>query len=223
MNERMERLEEVITQMLRPIKGIPFDLVVKGLCGHSVIGIDRSNHQDIEVIKVLQKVALECGEMLRREPILRPRPNEVGNDIERYVKSALDRNKLKTASPRSKSGKAKSTGYPDLLFYDSSNRPFYLECKTFSAGTENTSLRSFFLSPSENFKVSMDARHLVMSFEMTREEISGSRNSSYTATAYKLVDIKELECDVKHEFNSDNKRLYSDSMILASGRLDVSE
>lgn len=218
--ERMENLEEVITQMLRPIKGIPFDLVVKGLCGLSVIGVDRSDPKDIQVIETLERVAQQCGDMLRRKPIERPRPNEVGNDIELYVKAALDQNGLNTASPRSISGKAKSTGYPDLLFYDTNNRPFYLECKTYSAGTAHTTMRSFYLSPSEDFKVSMDARHLVISFEMKREEIPGSRNSRYTALGYKIVDIKDLQCDVKHEFNSDNKRLYLDGMVLASGRLD---
>ena len=37
--------------------------------------------------------------------------------------------------------------------------------------------------------------------------------------SYKLLDVHSLLCDVKYEFNSNNKRLYDQSLILQEGRL----
>jgi len=80
-------------------------------------------------------------------------------------------------------------------------------------------MRSFYLSPSESFKVSRDARHLLLAFGMEASAIPGSRNSSYTPRSFKLVDLHDLLCDVKYEFNSDNRRLYSPSMVVLKGDL----
>jgi hypothetical protein len=44
-----------------------------------------------------------------------------------------------------------------------------------------------------------------------------SRNSEYRAVSFKLVDLHDLLCDVKYEFNSDNRRLYGKEMVLAQG------
>lgn len=80
-------------------------------------------------------------------------------------------------------------------------------------------MRSFYLSPSDSFKVSLDARHLLLAFGMNPTAISGSRDSLYTPQSYKLIDLYDLLCDVKYEFNSDNRRLYAPSMILSQGEL----
>jgi hypothetical protein len=78
-------------------------------------------------------------------------------------------------------------------------------------------MRSFYLSPSESFKVSVDARHLLLAFGMDASPIAGSRDSLYIPTSYRLIDLHDLLCDVKYEFNSDNCRLHAPSMILLQG------
>ncbi len=77
-------------------------------------------------------------------------------------------------------------------------------------------MRSFYLSPSENFKVTADAHHFVLSYEVY---VSGRRknNNIYKYKSWKLVDVESLELDVKYEFNSDNLRLYKKELILAEG------
>ena len=77
-------------------------------------------------------------------------------------------------------------------------------------------MRSFYLSPSSDFKVTANARHLLLAFEMVATPTTG-KNSNYCAQAFKLIDLHDLQCDVKYEFNSDNKRLYAPELILASG------
>lgn len=217
--ERLQVLEQALAQMLKPLRGIPFSVIVNSLAEHKVIRIDKSDPNDIELLQKLEKTIHLCATDLKSNPIRRPRPNEVGNDVEAFVMRALPRAGLTAARPTSHAGMGKSTGYPDILVRDSNNRPTYLECKIFAAGSADTTMRSFYLSPSESFKVSFDARHLLLAFCMLPKAIVGSRDSLYVPTGYKLTDLHDLLCDVKYEFDSDNRRLYAPSMLLLQGEL----
>jgi hypothetical protein len=42
-------------------------------------------------------------------------------------------------------------------------------------------------------------------------------NNVYKTKSWKILDAYQLECDVKYEFNSDNKRLYQQTRVLAEG------
>ncbi len=177
--EKLKVLEQALAQMLKPVKGIPFSMIVKSLAEQQVIQIDKTSAADQALLKKLEKTIHLCAAELKSDPIKRPRPNEVGNDIEAYVMRALPNAGLIAQRPRSRSGAGKSTGYPDILIRDEKNRPTYLECKSFAHGTPETTMRSFYLSPSESFKVSVDARHLLLAFGMEASAISGSRDSAY--------------------------------------------
>lgn len=215
--ERLHQLENVLAQMLQPVRGIPLSVIIKSIAGHAVIPIDRGAAEDRLLIDTLCEAAKLAGAALRKAPIIRPRPNEVGNDVEAYVLEAIQKLGLECRRPTTASGTLKSTGYPDLLVTDKAKRPVYIECKIFASGSAATSMRSFYLSPSDNFKVTQDARHLLLAFEMDAVSVPGTRNSSFTAVSYKLVDLHDLLCDVKYEFNSDNRRLYAAENLLASG------
>lgn len=130
---------------------------------------------------------------------------------------ALPQAGLAAARPTSQAGLGKSTGYPDILVRDGENRATYLECKIFAQGSAETTMRSFYLSPSQSFKVCVDARHLLLAFGMEARPATGSRDSLYTPKSYKLIDLHDLLCDVKYEFDSDNRRLYAPSMMLMQG------
>ena len=215
--ERVAILETALAQMLKPVRGIPFNVVVKALADRQVFKVDLTTSADTRLLKQLGDVVVRCAKELRAKPIRRPRPNEVGNDLELYVARALVKGGFAVSKPMSRDGRGKATGYPDLLFNDAADRPIYLECKIYGAQSINTTLRSFYLSPSDSSKVALDAHHLLLAFGMSATEIRGSRNSLYTPTDYKIIDLHDLLCDVKYEFNSDNRRLYADGMVLASG------
>lgn len=217
--DRLAELENVLEQMLKPIKGIPFRVIVKSIAGCEVIPIDRQIPEDVQMLSGVETAIHAAAAEVQRRPIERPRPNEVGNDIEIFVKAALLAQGFRVQPPAARSGLTKGVGYPDILIFDKAGRPTYIECKTYSAGTASTSMRSFYLSPSDSFKVCLDARHLVLSFEMIAQAVPGSRNSRYTPTGFKLVDVADLLCDVKYEFNSDNRRLYDPALILLQGKL----
>jgi hypothetical protein len=86
----------------------------------------------------------------------------------------------------------------------------------FNIDNIETSQRSFYLSPSDDFKITKDAHHFVISYEIF---VAGRTDSDniYKCKSWKLITLENLVCDVKYEFNSDNKRLYAKENILAEG------
>ena len=214
-----KKLEGIIRQMLQPLKDIPFGIVIEGICGCKVVPFDKNDSKDKQVLEVLIKAAMHAGEEINKEGIKRPRPNEVGNDIEPFVKSSLDSLGYFAETPSTKSGRHKTTGYPDIEFTDGFGRANYLECKTYNIENVNTTMRSFYLSPSDDFKVTKDGHHFLMSFEIFVSERIGN-NNIYKCKNWKVLSIEHLEVDVKYEFNSENARLYAKELILAEGILN---
>ncbi len=214
----INKLENIIRQMLRPLNGIPLNLVIQSISGYSIIPFNPNDRKDLSVLNNLKKVAEITGKKINKKGILRPRPNEVGNDIEMFVKESLNEIGYKADTPLTKNGKKKSTGYPDIEFIDEFQRVNYLECKTFNIENITTTQRSFYLSPSDDFKIIKDAHHFAISFEIYVERRK-QRNNIYKCKSWKILTLENLEVDVKYEFNSDNARLYSKEMILAEGEL----
>ncbi|MBO7410626.1 MAG: hypothetical protein J6T92_01755, partial [Ottowia sp.] len=79
----------------------------------------------------------------------------------------------------------------------------------FSQKTHETTQRSFYVSPSEDPKVTCDAHHIVVGFEIQRQG-----NTFTTNGHFKIVDLFYLIGDIKIEFNSDNRRLYTKGLLL---------
>lgn len=136
--DRLAALEAVLAQMLKPIRNVPFSVIIRSLSEQRVIPIDLADPDDIAIVRQLEQMIATCAAELEAEPIVRPRPNEVGNDVEAYVMRALIASNLRAARPTSSAGRGQSTGYPDTMFKDSAGRDFYLECKIFAHGTAAT-------------------------------------------------------------------------------------
>ena len=217
-NNYTEQLEHVIKQMLKPLKDIPLNLVIEALCDKKITPFDRSNPKDQQMLEKLKRICVVAGVEVNKKGIIRPRPNEVGNDIEPFVKDALKLVGYQAYTPRTLTGRSKATGYPDIEFVDEFGRTNYLECKTYNIENISTTQRSFYLSPSEEFKITKDAHHLIVSFEIFVADTMG-RNYVFNCNSWKIISIENLLVDVKYEFNSDNRRLYSDDLILAEGTL----
>ena len=203
-----KKLEGVIKSMLAPLKGVPFNLVIESISDHRVIEFDKDDNSHKKVLQNLKKAMRLTCKNVNIEGIKRSRPNEVGNDIEQYVMAALDQCGLTARRPLTEDGKQKSAGYPDIEILTKSGDAHYVECKTYRADTLTSTLRSFYLSPSEDFKITHDAIHFIVAFEIFEAGREGDINI-YKTRAWKILDAYQLECDVKHEFNSDNLRLLS--------------
>ena len=122
--------------------------------------------------------------------------------------------------PIAKGSKRKTAGYPDIIFYHR-RKPYYLECKTYNQENIGTTQRSFYFSPSEDFKVIYDTHHFIISYGMY---VAGRKDSKniYKCKHWKVLSLEFLSLDVKYEFNSDNRRLYSGedgTILLAEGKV----
>ena len=217
-DDYIEQLEDVIKQMLRPLKNIPLSVVIEALCEKKIVPFDKSNSKDQRLLEKLKEVCAVAGKEVNKVGIVRARSNEVGNDIEPFVKRALKSVEYQAQTPKTTTGKSKTSGYPDIEFIDEFGRSNYLECKTYNIKNVSTTQRSFYLSPSEEFKITKDAHHIVVSFETF---VAGNKGGKYifNCKSWKIISLEKLLVDVKYEFNSDNKGLYSPDLILAEGRL----
>lgn len=214
--EDIRKLENIIKQMREPLKNIPLKLVIEALSGFSILPFDSKNEYDQVVLEKLKDVARLAETRINVSGIKRNRPNEVGNAVERFVKIALNDLGYQSNTPVTKSGKKKSTGYPDIEFVDEFGRNHYLECKTFNIKKIGSTQRSFYLSPSEDFKIAKTAHHFCICFEIFADGGTGNQNI-YKCKQWKILSVEQLLVDVKYEFNSDNARLYAKELLLAEG------
>ena len=218
----IKQLETTIQQMLKPLKSIPFNLVIRGICGKDVISFSEKNKEHKTMLEKLENAVKVAGRNINKNGIFRKRANEVGNDIELFVRNALIVVGIEASVPNGLKGNKKTTGYPDLdCKYN--NTTFYLECKTYNVETNVSTLRSFYLSPSKDFKVTKDALHMVVSFELL---VVGEKKGKhiYKCKSYKILSLDTLEVDVKYEFNSDNNKLYSGNhgaKVLSEGIINL--
>ena len=215
-----KQLENVIKQMLKPLKGIPFGIVISSLYDKEVLGFDKNNQDDINLLDFLISAADFCGNLLNQEGIYSKRVNEVGNKIEPYIIKSLNQFGLKASKPHNSGDKIISSGYPDIYFIDKANRHNYLECKTYNHDSLNSSLRSFYLSPSATPKIIYDARHFALSFEVVEIQ-RGTNQNLYKFASWKLMSLEKLLVNVKYEFNCDNISLYDKSLVLAEKKLNI--
>lgn len=188
-----------------------FPKVIKSIAGCNVVRFDRSVNW--KIFELLREAVIKAGEEAKREGIKAPRPNEAGDRIEPFVIKALREKGFQADIPRTKRGKRKKAGYPNLeLSYG--DWFGYLECKTFASGQEGSSFRAFYLSPSEDPKVTRDAPHLLISFELEQ------RAGKYYPRSWRIYDLHDLQVVLKYEYNASSRDIYQNkSLILEEGLL----
>ena len=89
--EREERLEEILSNLLRPLRDIPFEVLIRGLFDRRVEPFDKTPAGNAKLLDVLGSAMHEVCLHVQANPIERNRPNEVGNDMEDPVIEQLRR------------------------------------------------------------------------------------------------------------------------------------
>lgn len=189
----------------------PFYEVIKTLTCRDIIPTSRAKVGSDELLATLERVANRAAQEMNRNPIVRPRPNEVGNDIEKRLKQALE---PETAIENL--DMKQNSGYPDIKCrIAATGEVVFIECKTFNPDTRDSTQRSFYLSdgPAVRKKVNCDAIHVAISYEMNRN------GNIYRPLSYKIVDLYDLSCNLKKEWYSNNRCLYDNCRVLASKSL----
>lgn len=215
-SEYIRNLESTLAQFLKPLKGVPFPVVIKALTQKVVLPFDKDNPGLSMVLSKLVLAAEVAALEANKVGIFTARPNEAGNAIERFVQEALRQSGLVAQKPLIAAGKRKAAGYPDFEV-SGQGVVVYLDCKTYAMGKEGQSLRTFFLYPSREPKVIRDGYHLLLAFGMMVES-RGSR-PCFLPVRWALYDLFELKVQVKHEFNASNRDIYGKLTPLASGEV----
>lgn len=214
--EYIRQLEEVISKFMSPLDDIPFPVAIKAISGHEVVALNREDRKDGELLEKLGRAAELAGSAAYNEGIEAKRPNEVGNYIEPYVKTGLRQVGLTAETPVTVVGKRQSSGYPDIEITDDYGRVTYLECKTYNLKNIDTTQRAFYFSPSKKAcKITKNARHLVLSFQI--ETASRKKKRVYIPVRWRVYDTVTMFVQVKHEFNASNRQIYREESLLAEG------
>ena len=195
-----------LSELTKPAKKIPFQTVIQATTGHRVLELETNNPAHADLRLRILKAARLAGERARREGLVAARPNEAGNYLEPFVRAALKECGLEARIPHTTKDRAQAVGYPDIEI--TAPVPCYLELKTYNASTVNTTQRSFYYSPSATPKVTRDAVHLLLGYELEKIERGGK--TVFVPTHWKLVSLASLEVDLKFEFNQSNRGLYGD-------------
>ena len=197
-------LESILAELAQPARRLPFKTVIAATTGHRVLDFDTNSPAHVELRRKILRAAALAGERAQKEGIATARANEAGNHIEPFVRAALREVGLAAQVPVTAAGRAQSAGYPDL---EITNAPAcYLELKTYNATTVNTTQRSFYYSPSANSKVTRDALHLLLAYELEKQTRDGK--TVFLPAHWKLITLQDLEVDLKFEFNQSNRGLY---------------
>ncbi|MCX7887154.1 MAG: hypothetical protein N3B01_07895, partial [Verrucomicrobiae bacterium] len=211
-------LEAVIAQCLQPLKSVPFKAVIRAIAGCKVIDFDPTNEAHKQLAKTVTAAAQLAGKSAFETGIFTKRPNEAGNKIEPFVRTALAQLGLEAKTPTTPSGKTKVAGYPDIEVV--SNPPCYLECKTYNISNVQATMRAFYISPSKQFKVTKDALHLLLAYQL--ESAERKDKIAFVPVRWKLITLHDLKVDLKYEFNQNNKNLYGQAAattLIAEGSI----
>ena len=187
----------IIEQMLNTPEDIPLQAVIKSVSKFDLLDWEGEQY---EALAAAARTALS---EINEKGIRSRGVNEVGNAVEVFVREALSAEGFATGIPVTSSGRRKTTGYPDLAA-ERGGQKFYIEVKIYNPENINTTQRSFYLSPSRDFKVIHSAYHLLIAFAMEPDQ-----SGAYRARTVKWLDLFDLKCRLKYEFNASNRDLYA--------------
>ncbi|MGH8018674.1 MAG: hypothetical protein ACREIA_10330 [Opitutaceae bacterium] len=189
-------MRERIQDMIHGVRDVPLPVIVEALSGHAVLPWQGEQKE------ALAQVAGEVLATINKGGVLANRVNEAGNAAEKFVQEALRANGFEAGRPLAPSGRARAAGYPDVEASRGEDA-FYMEVKVCSSRTENSTQRTFYLSPSADFKVTRDAHHLLIAIEL-----APAVKGLYRARSVRWLDLSRLVCDLKYEFNASNRDMY---------------
>lgn len=216
-DDQIEALLADAVQAFRQLpKGISVSQIISAVTEHAVVPVEDCE-EDRSLITQIEVARRDLIARSEQSPIETTRLNELGNAVEEPMLDACVRAGLQASWPRRANGTAARTGYPDIAIDVDGARPTYLEAKVIGAGSEGSSFRSFYLSPSDNPKVCRDARHILVAFTHDRRENAADGTERYALTSFKIVDLSKVFGKIKFEYQASNKDMYVGDSVISRG------
>ncbi|QZD92920.1 hypothetical protein K3162_02450 [Qipengyuania xiapuensis] len=212
-------IEELLAEAVDAYRQIPKNLevgiAIEAITGCSVIPLDVAD-KDAELLKLLEQAANRLIKKSKGEPVKTGRLNELGNNIEEPLLNCCNEVGIEATWPVRADGSGGRSGYPDIALVHNQRKTF-LEAKVIGAGSEGSSFRSFYMSPSDNPKVCEDARHVLIAFVHNRVADSDDGMEQYELLSFKIVDLSHVCGKIKFEYQSSNKDMYLGKAVVAQG------
>ena len=188
-----------------------FATVVDATSGKRVIPLDSSEHRRI-VEAIEAAAAATLADLSRADSPVRSlrRINEASRHFEDALLTRLNTTPgLRCDLPPTRTGTSQRTGYPDLRITDLATGTIaYLDPKLVEAGSEKSTLRTFYFEPkNETLKITDDAIHLLLG--ITHDGNDGA----WSFTGWRLVDLSTLRVRLKAEFQASNADLYRETVL----------
>lgn len=147
--------------------------------------------------------------------------NAVGIYAEEVISDLFTENNVLIQSPKTVEGKNKPSGYPDFEFFfptleGDSGQWIYLESKSFNTTQKESTFRTFYFSPSRDYKVARDSKHLLLGLEYSIEEDENGVNY-YIAKDFHILSLEHLQVKAKIEFNASNSAMYNENNVIDLG------
>jgi hypothetical protein len=213
-------IETLLAAAVAAYRQLPSQIAV-GVAIEAVTGkivIPLSDHEsDIALLQSVGQAARVLIAKSKVEPIKTGRLNELGNAIEEPLLNALLEVGADASWPKRADGTGGRSGYPDIAIDATAERPTYLEAKVVGAGSEGSSFRSFYLSPSERPKVCLEARHLLVAFTHHRVADSADGLEQYNLLDFKVIDLAKVFGKIKFEYQSSNREMYLGDAVVLKG------
>jgi hypothetical protein len=213
-------LSPAVLELARTEKSIPFREVIEATTHFRVLDFDTNNAAHLKLRQQLLEAAALAGDRAAKAGIDAERANEAGNHLEPFVRAALRDVGLPARVPVNTEGDAQATGYPDVEI--TGPTPCYLELKSYNATTANSTQRTFYYSPSAHPKVTRDALHLLLAYQLEKTTRDG--RTIFMPVHWKLITLEDLLVDLKFEFNQNNRGLYGSDAgkaLLSAGAVNV--
>lgn len=215
-NETERLLAEAVTAYRRIPNKIEVGTAIEAVTGKAVIPMSDAPG-DKELLAAVCAAAERLIEESKSHPLKTRRINELGNAIEEPLLDACKAVGLKATWPKRSDGSSSRSGYPDIAIDIDGSRPTYLEAKAIAPGSESSTFRSFYLSPSDRPKVCVDARHLLLAFVHQRLQNDSDGSERYSLVNYKVVDLARADGKIKFEYQSSNRDMYLGNPVIARG------
>ena len=216
--EAVQPLVEQLMEADELMDDVRFSKVVEAATGQRVLRYDPARDDHRAMIAHLSQglnVVLESLRQPTHTAHQAGRINEVSRFFEEALLVQLAKNpRYDCATPKTAAGDHQRAGYPDLRIADRETGLIaYLDPKLYAADSRASSFRTFYFEPkSETNKILDDALHLIAGIAHSGRNNAGT----WQFTDWTLVDLANFRVQLKAEFQSSNRELYRDELIIES-------
>jgi len=212
----LETMVELLMRFDGPLAETPFRDIVHAVTGRRVVPFDPEQEDHRALLEMLRPTldsVLEALNAPGHPAHQQSRINEVSGHFEDALQLAIDQHpRYACAYALNALGRIQRSGYPDLRIEDlQTGLVAYLDPKLYAAGSETSTFRSFYFEPKvDTNKILDDAIHLIVGIGHEGRLESGD----WHFTGWRLVDLFDFRVRLKAEFQSSNRELYRDELLL---------